>query len=394
MNVMVAKEEEHRAYNAEVDHITALYRNGVMPDLLVKEIMTAFQNYHHPEHKAHFLYMLSKLLMDLGRKETAYNSFLETERLFRGTRFARASADTSKTIFVQGGGSFRPIPAFTLSVQIEPTNHCNLDCIMCDRNKHRPLGHMDLETFARIVDESLAAGAYGIRLYHMGEPLLNPSLILFVQYFSDKVKELELCDGCMPRGIGIMTNGTLLNSNLAEELMGSGLESIGFSIDGRTPEEYEKIRRNAKFSRVVENLRNTRKIRDTYRFSTKISVSVLDIELEQSDKSRLNDFYLQNGADFVSFMPCSLKEGRQIVNKNGDLIPAKEAVQADAPIPDYSESGDQAVADGVLDRLVVLWNGDIKSSCGEPSEADIIGNVKELSLAEAYQIKMKRLGLS
>ena len=44
---MVAKEEEHRAYNAEVDHITALYRNGVMPDLLVKEIMTAFQNHHH-----------------------------------------------------------------------------------------------------------------------------------------------------------------------------------------------------------------------------------------------------------------------------------------------------------------------------------------------------------
>jgi len=393
-SIMVSREEESQAYNAQVDYLTGIYRDGVKLNDLVKEIMKAFHSFHHPGHKAHFLFMLSKVLMDSGRKELAYKSFLETNRLFPETRFARAAADMSKTLFAQEGGSLRPVPSFALSVQIEPTNHCNLECIMCGRNKRRPLGHMDFETFSKTLDESLAAGAYAIRLYHMGEPLLNNSLIQFIHYFTETVRKLELGDPCVARSIGMMTNGTLLNSRLSEGLMESGLGAIGFSIDGRTPEEYEKIRRKASFSRVIENLRKTRTIRDDHRFPTKITVSVLDMELDQNDRLRLNDFYLQNGADAVSFLPCSPQKGRGVLNREGEIIPAGEAIRSDVPSSGFPEVGSQDYGAGNIDRIVVLWNGDIKSECGEPSEGDILGNIRELSLVEAYRIKMNRLGLS
>ena len=356
--------------------------------------MEAFQEFDHPEHKAHFLYMLSKVLLDLGEKETAYKTFLETEMLFRRTRYGRASADVSKTLFLNEWGRLHPVPSFTPTVQVEPTNYCNLDCIMCGRNKRRPLGHMSFPIFKKIVDESLAAGACGIRLFHMGEPLLNTCLTEFIRYFNSRAKELDLGEDCMRRAIGIMTNGTLLNRDLAGQLMGSGLDQIGFSIDGRSPEEYEKVRRNASFSRVLENLRAAREVRDDRRFPTEISVSVLDMELEPRDKSRLNDFYLLNGADSVSFIPCARQEGRHVVNKEGDIVPARSTSYPENAGSGHPESGGQAPAQGLLDRIVVLWNGDIKSFTGEPSGEDILGNIENLSLVEAYDLKMKALGLA
>lgn len=385
---------EHESYEKEIESLTSLYREGVSVNYLLTALNGCIQKYSLPEHRAHFLYMIGKVLFDMGNKGEAYRVFHKTEALFPETLYSRAAADTSKQMFVDEGGSLLPAPVFPPTVQVEPTNCCNIDCIMCERSNTRKRGHMSFDVFKRVVDQTLAAGAYAIRLYHMGEPLLNKSIVRFIAYFNDKVKQIGLKKPCAKRYIGIMTNGTLMGPDMAQYLMKAGLNGIGFSIDGRSSEEYEKIRKGAKYDQVISNLKSTSKIRDEHRYSTSIHVSVVDMGLERFVKEKLHQFYLSCGADDVSFNKCALHKGRQIINNSGEMMPVELAGVGNHAISDTNCSESRTFSKNLLDRILVLWNGDIAPSCGEPKPKSIIGNLKELTLAEANKIKMENLFLA
>lgn len=385
----VRSEDEHQAYLNDAQEIEKMQQQGLPPEEILAKISQAFDRHGNPKYKAHFLFMASTVLWNLGQKEAAYEVCLKCERLFHGTLFGIAAADRAKILFVEGGGRFKPSPTFVISVQVEPTNYCNLDCIMCSRNKKRKMGYMSMEMFKKIVDQVLAAGALGIRLYHMGEPLLHKSIAQLIDYFNQRVRDFGFRSPCMPRTIGMQTNGLMLDKDTAKRLMEAGLLDLSFSIDGRTPEEYEKIRNGAAYSRVIENLQNAGEIRERHGFKTRLGVSVVDMALEAEDRARLDSYYKRNGADTVSFMPCANVPGRHIVNKQGDVIPAEVGIEADPIDGGNPKKGKSTfTGQGDIDRIVVLWNGDIKLSCGEPSSAsDIIGNIDDMSLMDAYRIK-------
>ena len=387
---------EHQSYLKDAEMFERLYCDGTPKEVILEKLADSFERYVNPKYKAHFLYMASTVLLDLKHKQVAYELCVNNEKNFKGTLFSQAAADRAKFLFIEEMGRITsPKPSFALSVQVEPTNCCNLDCIMCGRNKKRESGFMSFNTFKKIVDQSLSAGAIGIRLYHMGEPLLHKSIHEFVEYFNRQKQNYHYRPPCVPRSIGIQTNGVLINEDLAFKLMKAGLNELAFSIDGRTPQEYEKIRKGTKFDRVLNNLNIVKKVKDAQRFSTQISVSVLDMELDVQDKVRLNELYRKNGAEKVAFMPCGLSEGRHVVNKDGDIISTLEAREKHnlSPMETVLATEENAQGIGDIDRIVVLWNGDIKAACGEPSSGDIIGNIDHLSLSEAYKIKMEQMSI-
>ena len=139
---------------------------------------------------------------------------------------------------------FVPTPTY---VQIEPVGQCNLKCTMCPINfrEDQPLvgtrKMMDFDLFTRIVDQFTNMKV--LHLQGVGEPLLHPRFFDMVSYAVNK-------------GIRVTTNTnlTLLNDARAELCVTSGLDTLHFSIDGTTPETYEKIRVNAKFDKVIGNL--------------------------------------------------------------------------------------------------------------------------------------------
>ena len=132
-------------------------------------------------------------------------------------------------------------------IQIEPVGQCNLRCEMCpiqyrrDGPPNGPLAYMSWETFT-----SLLAGFPGLKRLHLqglGEPMMHPRFFDMVRYASE-------------RGITVTTNTnlTLLNEDRTHRLLVSGLETLYFSIDGSTPETYERIRKRAHYDRVVRNV--------------------------------------------------------------------------------------------------------------------------------------------
>lgn len=143
-------------------------------------------------------------------------------------------------------------PKFPPHLDIEPTMLCNMKCPMCFQ-QHMPIpkeGYLDFELYKKIVDECAENKLYSIRLCHRGEPLMHSKIVDMVKYAKDKgIKE-----------VFTLTNGLLLNERLILELFDAGLDWIQLSIDG-VCENYEKIRRPARFDDIYANVKLLHKMR-------------------------------------------------------------------------------------------------------------------------------------
>lgn len=137
------------------------------------------------------------------------------------------------------------VSAFPTVVQIELTNRCNLNCMMCPRQKMtRQVGDMSWELFKQIIDQ--LKGKTEIAILHLlGESLLNPHLFKMIDY-------------CQKMGIRtiLSTNSTLLKGKKVEALLNSKLDILLLSLDGFSQKTYQRIRQGANFNQVLENILN------------------------------------------------------------------------------------------------------------------------------------------
>jgi radical SAM protein with 4Fe4S-binding SPASM domain len=129
---------------------------------------------------------------------------------------------------------------------IEPTNKCNLKCIVCPNSilPKDQTGYMEFELFKKIIDEckEYVCSAF---LFLGGESLLHKDIFKMIRYAKD--------NGIRPL---LHTNATLLNEANIEKIFESGLDYISFSMDGFTKEVYEKIRVNADFYKTLAGIVN------------------------------------------------------------------------------------------------------------------------------------------
>jgi len=140
------------------------------------------------------------------------------------------------------GRSFRP-----KAVTFRISGQCNLNCRMCI---YRNSGFLDtakmlpLPIFKRVIDE-----VYPFKLFVVftgGEPLMHPHIIECLQYTKEKGLHCSLT-----------TNGLAL-AEYAEEIVESGLDTLGISIDG--PEKvHNRIRgRTDSYQRAFEGIQKVK----------------------------------------------------------------------------------------------------------------------------------------
>lgn len=136
---------------------------------------------------------------------------------------------------------------FPMHLDIEVTSRCNLKCTFCDRQpymKRGQFGDMDFKLYKRIIDEGRENKLWSIKLSYRGEPLLHDKVIEMISY----AKESGILD------IYFNTNGMLLTEEMSRRIIDAGLNRISVSVEGTKPEEYEKMRVNAKFETVLKNI--------------------------------------------------------------------------------------------------------------------------------------------
>ncbi|HYM62189.1 MAG TPA: radical SAM protein, partial [Thermoanaerobaculia bacterium] len=127
-----------------------------------------------------------------------------------------------------------PIYQAPLAVQMEITHRCNLQCVMCyNRSGRTPAAYEELSD-----DEWMAQARRFADLgvcevvISGGEPLLRPDLVF------------KLLDLCKEHGLSphLITNGWLVNAEMAARLAEYEYGFIQVSIDGQTPAIHDRIR--------------------------------------------------------------------------------------------------------------------------------------------------------
>ena len=130
-----------------------------------------------------------------------------------------------------------------LTLQVEPTNACNLNCKICmRRNLERPISFLSFDNFKEILD---SGNFRYVGLHGWGEPLLNKQLFDMIKYAESKGVSTNLT-----------TNGTLVQENI-DNILSSDLREIAFGIYdeelfSRSLSQIQKliVERNNRHSRI------------------------------------------------------------------------------------------------------------------------------------------------
>lgn len=170
-------------------------------------------------------------------------------------------------------------------VNIETVFGCNLRCRMCIMKDLGRFGGgrrtklMESDVFASIISQ-VSDKPRSICLNQNGEPLLHPEIVNFVQMAKSH-----------GHYVYFVTNGTLLDENLAGELINAGLDRIIFSIDGIRKVVYEKIRVGADLNVVIANVLRFIEMAGKSHREIKVEVHCILSDLTQSDRKDIEQFW-------------------------------------------------------------------------------------------------------
>ena len=179
---------------------------------------------------------------------------------------------------------------FPLNIALEPTNYCNLHCVMCNHDiLKRKKGIMSSKLYKKIIDEIVAENPYTrIWMDYYGEPLITKfKLFYFIDYAIKK--------GC--KNISFNTNATLLDEETAEMLLDSGVHFISIDCDGYSKEVYESVRLGADRDTVYRNTEYFLKRKSERKLNTPIiEVKIMEMDNNKDEIDKVVNYWRAKGA--------------------------------------------------------------------------------------------------
>lgn len=175
------------------------------------------------------------------------------------------------------------------STLIEPFGGCNIRCQMCFQGRvDLPGGkeYMDMDTYKRIIDE-VSQFTSRLYLFWRGEPLMHPDLVEMIRYARRRNMY-----------VFISTNAVLLTRELAKELIEAGLDFLLVGFDGASKESYERMRRGAKFERVLANIKDLVELKKSLKsYLPYVCLQMIVSSINQHELKAFRQLSKQVGAD-------------------------------------------------------------------------------------------------
>ena len=149
-----------------------------------------------------------------------------------------------------------PRPPVPRSVKIELTARCDFQCFFCaSAMRLRDKADIDPDFFRRILRQMRDLGVEEIGLFYLGESFLCKWLPDAVRYAKQE---------CGYPYVFLTTNGRMTTPERVRECMQAGLDSLKFSFNFADADQFSQVTgvRAADFTRVEENLKAARAVRD------------------------------------------------------------------------------------------------------------------------------------
>jgi len=265
---------------------------------------------------------------------------------------------------------------YPIHLNIEITRGCNLSCDFCilnssiykDKINKSNKSIIPFDKYCKIIDEGVENGLCSIAFNGNNEPLLFKNIFNYIKYANEKgIIETSL-----------HTNGILLNKNMIDSIIKSGLSILMISLDAYNSDTYFNMRKydiNVVKNNIEEFLK-VRKIKNV-KFPL-VRLSFLKTKFNQNE---LLDFikYWKDRIDFF--------EIQSFIN------PAVDDDKYDSLELKYRlESKSNKFCSQPYQRLLIQSNGDVSPCCSYYGYCNIIDNIYKQSIYDIWNSKkMKKL---
>ena len=271
-------------------------------------------------------------------------------------------------------------------VNIETTNACNADCLMCPHSKmKRATGTIKEEVFKKIVDSAVESGI-NIRQFVLsgfGEPFADKNIFERIAYVKSKG----------PYFVKLFSNASLLDEIRIEKVFESGLDEIVVSFNGITKEIYEQVMK-LPYEKSLQNVlalidmkcirlrssssgetANMSKQMNAGSQKPRIVLSCVRLEKNKEEVRKFNEFWKGKADEILKPIP---------ENWSGSM---------DQKSPwKYSKKGRMWPCRGMWDSLDFVWDGQVILCCRDYDGVVIIGDINKSSVKEIMQ-KKREMGI-
>lgn len=204
-------------------------------------------------------------------------------------------------------------------------SYCNHKCTFCSNDDERTIkSKINYNQFCTIMDNIIKYSKINsLSLSAKGEVLLNKDL--------EKIIKASKMDYKIPY-VYFSTNGALLTKSRSLDILEAGIDSIKFSINAFSNEEYLKVHKKNDFEKVIHNLKYLLELKKENSSTVKIFISaVTDKKIDEVKnifKNLYGDLFLYINDIFIyelQFTP-KFEEHRSITidAKNCLISPFKE----------------------------------------------------------------------
>ena len=257
---------------------------------------------------------------------------------------------------------------------IEPTNFCNYKCSFCPHSVglKREKGFMELSLYKKIINEIAPfMRNKKVSLHFIGESLLHKKLHEMVKIASKK-------------GIKVLffTNASLLTVETFKKLSENGLYRLTISLDGTNKEEYEKMQIGGDWEKVIGNIREVIRYRNSSNCKTMITINhlVYNEKEFESHVKKLREIIGVNDVDI---------HGHIFHNWGGNIklnrtTHSRKKIKKGCPF--------------IFSSMVVTWDGKVLPCTQDPHATLVMGDatkndIKEIWNSEKF-VELRRIHLN
>jgi MoaA/NifB/PqqE/SkfB family radical SAM enzyme len=204
--------------------------------------------------------------------------------------------------------------------QINISDDCNLDCVICNRSSMGVGGLLDTDKVLTLVKELDGMGTQEIYYHGFGEPACHPRLPEMVRHVSAH------CPGLRQH---IVTNGTWDSPELRRALT-AGKVRMRFSLHAGDEDTWKRIHPHddsSDFIRARDNLRSL-----TASMAENIEVLYVICRANCHAIDRMVDFAKENGVRKILFRPMRLFKNCHGAYMNDSLMPTDQEYQKAAAL--------------------------------------------------------------
>ena len=264
-----------------------------------------------------------------------------------------------------------------LSLTVEPTNFCNLQCPECPTGNNtikRDKGFLNISDYTKIID-TLSPWLLYHMIYFQGEPLLHPDISSMIHYAHQK--NIYTCTS---------TNGHFLTYDNALKIIDSGLDKIIISVDGVTQETYEKYRKEGSLKKVISGIQNLAELKKIKKSKTpEIVIQFLVFRFNEHQISDIKNLGKSLGVNKVEIKSAQI-DPDQI---NSDLLPKNQKFSR------YNTNNQQIKIKNKLKNrcfriwstMVITWDGKIIPCCFDKNARHNIGNLNQDNILALWYSK-------